>query len=98
MKVVSFGASILASLNDIFLLYFALLRLKMHERLLISAVLKFNSFHSSYCVRQAEAILAANRLIRCGVKPRQHDEIVVEGMCLQSNSTNYPPRTITAVF
>ncbi len=57
-----------------------------------------NSFHASYCVRKAEAIVAANRLIRCGVKPRQHDEIVVEGMCLQSNSTNYPPRTITGVL
>lgn len=71
----------------------------MAEKLKLSNILIFlDAKLSSNCVKEAEAILAAKRLIMCGAKSRTDSEIEVMGSCLQSSQTKGNPHTITGTL
>lgn len=70
----------------------------MAEKLKLSDILEFlDAKLSSNCVKEAEAILAAKRLM-CGIKDQTDSEIEIMGSCLQSSQSKGNPHTITGTL
>lgn len=71
----------------------------MAEVLKLSNILEFlDAKLSSNCVKEAEAILAAKRLIMCGVKSHSDSSMELVGSCLQSSQSKGNPHAISGTL